>query len=127
MAQVVVNIAGRTYRMACEDGEEPHLTELARIVEEKILALRQGFGEIGEQRIVVMAAITIADEIAAGRRKIAALEAELAAVQAEADASRRRSEAREAQIAASLDGASERLERLAATLARSDAGAEALD
>lgn len=120
MAQVVVTIAGRTYRMACEDGEEDHLTDLARMVEEQIFALKKGFGEIGEQRIVIMAAITIADEIVAGRRKIAALEAELASLRSEDERRGREEAGGEERFARALDDAAARLERLAASLSRQE-------
>jgi hypothetical protein len=58
MPQVVVNIDGKTYRMACGEGEEPHLTALAAEVDRKIAELREGFGQIGDLRLTVMAAIT---------------------------------------------------------------------
>jgi cell division protein ZapA len=77
MSQVNVTIAGRTFRMACGDGEEAHLEGLAVQVDQKITELRLSFGEIGDQRLTVMAAIMIADELAESRRKIAALEASL--------------------------------------------------
>ena len=77
MAQVSVLIAGRTYRMACADGEEDHLKGLASRLDGKIVELRGSFGEIGDTRITVMAAITIADDLSEAERRIAALEAEL--------------------------------------------------
>jgi cell division protein ZapA len=77
MSQVNVTIAGRTFRMACGDGEEAHLEGLAVQVDQKIAELRLSFGEIGDQRLTVMAAIMIADDLAESRRKIAALEASL--------------------------------------------------
>ena len=80
MAQVNVTIAGRPYRMACNDGEEAHLEELARVIDAKIAEMRRAFGEIGDQRLTVMAAITIADEMSEARRKIEALQAEVASV-----------------------------------------------
>ena len=76
MAQVNVRIAGRIYRMACGDGEEGHLTGLAARLDDKIVELRGAFGEIGDGRITVMAALTIADQLAEAERRIAALEAE---------------------------------------------------
>jgi cell division protein ZapA len=76
MAHVTVTIAGRPYRMACADGEEQHLEGLGRQVDEKITELKRSFGEIGDQRITVMAAVTFADELAEANRRIAALEAE---------------------------------------------------
>ncbi|MCB1542387.1 MAG: cell division protein ZapA, partial [Rhodoblastus sp.] len=47
MAQVVVTIAGRTYRMNCEDGQESHIEALAEHVDSKMAGLRTSFGEIG--------------------------------------------------------------------------------
>ena len=56
MAQVNVSINGRQYRMACEDGQEDHLRPLAKALEERIGTLRGQFGEIGDARLMVMAA-----------------------------------------------------------------------
>ncbi len=78
MAQAVVTIAGRTYRMNCGEGEEAHIEGLARLVDSKIADLRGAFGEIGDQRIVVMAALTVADELFAAQKKLADQDAELA-------------------------------------------------
>jgi cell division protein ZapA len=78
MAQVSVTIAGHAYRVACGEGEEDHLQDLARQIDEKIETLKRNFGEIGDQRLTIMAAITIADELAEANRRIAALEAEIA-------------------------------------------------
>jgi cell division protein ZapA len=71
MAQAVVTIAGRTYRMNCDEGEEAHIESLAKLVEAKIETLRGAFGEIGDQRIVVMAALTLADELSAAQKQLA--------------------------------------------------------
>ncbi len=70
MPQVYVTIGGRSYRLACNEGEEPHLEALAKFVDGKIDEMRGSFGEIGDQRIVVMAALTIADELFELRRKV---------------------------------------------------------
>jgi cell division protein ZapA len=126
MAPVVLTIAGRTYRMACDDGEEAQLKELARIVENKILTLRESFGDIGEQRIVVMAAITIADEIAGARKKIAALERDVDDLRAEVEARRLQEAALEDRVAKALDAASRRVETLARELTRADAEPDGL-
>lgn len=78
MAQVTVTIAGRTYRMACNEGEEPHLEALAHQIDSRIEELRGSFGEIGDQRLIVMAGISLADELAEARRRIGELEAQIA-------------------------------------------------
>ena len=77
MAQVSVEIAGRTYRMACADGEEDHLRTLAARFDGKIHMLRGTFGEIGDSRITMMAALTIADQLSEAERRIAELEGEV--------------------------------------------------
>ena len=66
MPQVTVTIAGKAYRMACADGEEAHLAGLAQLFDGKIGEMRRTFGEIGDMRLHVMAAITIADDLAEG-------------------------------------------------------------
>ena len=116
MAAVVVTIAGRTYRMSCEDGEESRLEQLARYVEGKIASMREGFGEIGEQRIIVMAALAIADEAADARGKAQTMEMNLTALRAELDAAQKANTDIEARVAAALDDAATRLERLNADL-----------
>ena len=67
MAQVTVNIDGKAYRMACEEGQEDHLLDLAARFDSYISNLRGSFGEIGDLRLTVMAGIMIMDEL--GRRK----------------------------------------------------------
>ena len=113
MAQVVVTIAGRTYRMACDDGEEARLEHLARDFDTRIAGLRASFGEIGDQRIVVMAALTLADELSEAQRQIAEFNAKLA----EADGSTRSQEVQRAErqhrLAAALGDAAQRIERIA--------------
>ncbi len=112
MAAVIVSIAGRSYRLSCGDGEEPRLEQLARYVEGKILSMREGFGEIGEQRIVVMAALAIADEATDARGKAQAMELDVAALRAELDAARKAAAALEEQVANALEDAARRLEQL---------------
>jgi cell division protein ZapA len=113
MAQVVVTIAGRTYRMACDDGEEARLEHLARDFDARIAGLRGSFGEIGDQRIVVMAALTIADELGEAQRQIADLKGRLT----EADGATRSHEAQSAnkqnRLVSALGEAAQRIERIA--------------
>src|SRR5258708_23589910 len=63
MGQVSVTINGRQYRMACDDGQEDHLTRLAEDLDQRIEQLRTDFGEIGDMRLTVMAALIVADEL----------------------------------------------------------------
>ena len=107
MAQVSVTINGRTFRMACEDGEEPHLIGLADRLNATIDELRGAFGEIGDQRLTVMAAISTLDRLAEVERRVGALETQLAA---------RESVRGEAAVAERLNATAETIERLADAL-----------
>ena len=108
MAHVQVTIAGRSYRMACGEGEEKHLEALAAAFDARISEMRGAFGEIGDMRLHVMAAIMTADELAETRRRVEALEGEVAAMRALASAGVERSERTERQVAQVLNRASER-------------------
>ncbi|WP_020173457.1 cell division protein ZapA [Methyloferula stellata] len=116
MPQVTVTISGHTYRMACAEGEEAHLQGLARSVDEKIEHLKETFGEIGDQRITIMAAITVADELAEAKGKIARLEAEVQNLKANASHVLSNREAWADHIADSLVDAAARIERVAQDL-----------
>ncbi len=116
MAHVQVTIAGRSYRMACGDGEEAHLEELAAGVDAKIAELRGAFGEIGDQRIVVMTAITYADELFEARRRIAALEGEVAGLKHGAETARAGQDGQARELARAVAEAAGRIEKLAAAL-----------
>jgi len=110
MSQISVTINGRQFRMACEDGQEEHLTTLARELDSRIESLRGKFGEIGDTRLTVMAALTIADELGEMGTRVNRLEEELMAVQEAHVATTDRHKAAQASIAASLTSASERIE-----------------
>ena len=116
MAHVSVTIAGRAYRMACGDGEEAHLEALAREVDAKIADLRTSFGEIGDQRITVMAALTYADKLQAVRRKLVTLTDELNRLVARTEEARQAQGEQNEAVAAAVAESADRLERLAAQL-----------
>ena len=63
MAQVDVSVNGQSYRIACEDGQEDRLIDLATMVDEKVLELVNQIGQVGSNRLLVMAALIIADEL----------------------------------------------------------------
>ena len=63
MGQVAIAVNGRSYRFDCGDGEEPRLTELADYVNSRLEALTREHGNVGEGRLLLMAALTIADEL----------------------------------------------------------------
>lgn len=116
MPQISVTIAGRSYRMACGEGEEAHLTGLAGTLDARIAEMRKSFGEIGDMRLQVMAAITIADETAELRGRLAALEAEVVALRESTRSAERERAGDAARAAAGIGQAAERIGRLADAL-----------
>lgn len=75
MAQVDVTINGRVYSIACGDGEEAHLLDLGRTVDERVSELSAAVGQIGDSRLLVMASLLIADQLSEARRQIETLQA----------------------------------------------------
>lgn len=63
MAQVDIAVNGKTYRIACEDGQENRLTELASMVDAHVKDLVDQVGQVGDTRLLVMASLLIADEL----------------------------------------------------------------
>ncbi len=69
MAQITVTIHNRAYQVACEDGQELHVQKLAAYIDRRVteLAAKSGVpgpsGQVTESRLLVMAALLIADEL----------------------------------------------------------------
>ena len=116
MAQVNVTISGKIYRMACDDGQEEHLAGLAGRLNASIEQLRQRFGEIGDQRLTVMAAITFADQYAEAAERLRQIESEIAALEEARAAVVERQAAAEAGVADAIDAVAERVEAMAARI-----------
>ena len=63
MAQVTVTINGRKYEIACDDGQEAHLTRLSQYVDKRVEELVSAVGQIGDARLLVMVSLLVADEL----------------------------------------------------------------
>jgi cell division protein ZapA len=63
MGEVVVKINGRDFPLACADGQEPRTRRLAQYVDGKIAEFSKSLGQIGEARLLLLAALVIADEL----------------------------------------------------------------
>ena len=116
MSQVSVTINGRVYRMACDDGQEDHLTRLARELDARIARLRDSFGEIGDTRLTVMAALMVADELAEAKRSVKSVEQEIESFKEARAVLGDRFEANERVVAEAIENAAERIEQLAHSL-----------
>lgn len=68
MAQLDLLIAGRSYELACRDGEEDHLRKLAALVDAKAIDAAKAMGGLGEVRQLLFAALLLADELTDTRK-----------------------------------------------------------
>ena len=63
MSQITVKVNGRNYEIACDDGQEAHLTRLAQYVDRRVDELIAAVGQVGDARLLVMASLLVADEL----------------------------------------------------------------
>jgi cell division protein ZapA len=116
MAQVTVMIDGKAYRMACEEGQQGHLEDLAARFDRYVGHLKGQFGEIGDLRVTVMAGIMVMDELAEAERKIATLENELAGLRNFREGAAEQQQQSEEAIAAAIGELAARLNGITAKL-----------
>ncbi len=75
MAHVDIRINSRNYTVTCEDGQEDRLRELAEYLGRHVAEIVGDLGQIGEARLILLAGLTICDELLEARARVAALEA----------------------------------------------------
>jgi cell division protein ZapA len=126
MSHINVTINGRQYRMACEEGQEARLLQLAEGFEARIGDLRGRFGEVGDSRLTVMAALTVADELLDAEARIRTLEEEVAALRNVRVAASDRIRATQVAVAAALNSAADRIEKTTQVLNRTVGGGVAI-
>ncbi len=73
MAQIVITINSREYAVACDDGQERYMLQLARILDEKARQLTAGGGQINENMLLAMVGLLVADELTEARKELSAL------------------------------------------------------
>lgn len=122
MAQVTVTINAKSYTLACDDGEEEHLTELAREIDRRVQQLKAELGQADETRLMLMAGLLVADDLALANERIQELEEELAGLKNEflgpesKSATARANAVDENKLAGLLESAARRMEDIAARL-----------
>jgi cell division protein ZapA len=126
MNHINVTINGRQYRMACEEGQEVRLLKLAESLESRIESLRGKFGEIGDARLTVMAALTVCDELVDANNRIRVLEQEVISLRDVRVAASDRVKATQVAVANALNAAADRIEKTAQVLNRTVGGGVAI-
>jgi cell division protein ZapA len=110
MAQVTVTINDRRYNVACDDGQEAHLSRLGAYIDRRVGELVAAVGQIGDAKLLVMVSLLIADELSDAYAEMETLKSggKGAAAAAAADG----------RLGESLEKLSERIESIAASLER---------
>jgi cell division protein ZapA len=126
MSHINVTINGRQYRMACEEGQEVRLLKLAESFEQRIQNLRGKFGEIGDARLTVMAALTVCDELLDASGRIPSLEQELEELRGVRVTAADRARATQSAVANALNSAADRIEKTTQVLNRTIGGGVAI-
>src|SRR5215218_584356 len=107
MAQINVEVNGRPYAVGCEDGQESHLQELAKIFDHQVRQVSQDMGQLGDTRLFLMGALLLADELMDAKNRLAAMQVEVGRLQS--DRSRV-----ETKAVSALENAAAKIEKLAA-------------
>jgi cell division protein ZapA len=118
MSHINVTINARQYRMACEEGQEVRLLKLADSLETRIQSLRGKFGEIGDARLTVMAALTVCDELVDAGNRIRTMEQELSELRDFRNAAVERARMTQTAVVNALNTAAERIEKSTQVLNR---------
>ena len=116
MAQVNLTVNGRVYRMACEDGEEEHVMQLGARFDAAVDELRGALGEIGDQRLMVMAGILMTDRLNDAERRLKRAEQDIRDLKDSRTNSAMRIDSLEERFSESLENAAARIERIAQRL-----------
>lgn len=111
MAQVAVTINGRGYQIACDDGQEEHLRTLAASIDRRVGELVAAMGQVGDNRLLVMASLLVADELSEVSTELKDMKRQIAdGVNASVD-TEKRVEALIDRMAGRIEGVAGRLER----------------
>ena len=116
MPEVNVEINGRKYRMACEEGQQKRLIGLAERFNGHVEQLKGAVGEIGDTRLTVMAGIAVVDELAEAERRIKELQTEVVVLTLAGQEVSAEIEALEEKFAARLSDAAKAIEGVAGAL-----------
>lgn len=117
MGQVSVNLNGRSYLLECGEGEEQHLLALAGTIGEQIEKVKDQFGQIGDDRLMLMAGLMVADELSETRTKLEEVNARLDDFRKDRASVNELVQTAEDRIAATIRAAAERIEALNEVLA----------
>jgi cell division protein ZapA len=112
MGQVTVVLNGRTYRLECGEGEESHLIALAAYLGTHVEDMKRKFGQVGDDRLILMASLLVTDQLWELRREMEQLKGALAAARRDRSVADESAKSTKADLAGRIDAVADRLELL---------------
>ena len=112
MGQVSVTLNGRTYRLECGEGEENHLIALAEYLSSHVDTMKRKFGQVGDDRLILMASLLVTDELWELRRQMQELKTSLAEARRDRSVADESTKSVQADLAQRVSAVAERLEML---------------
>ncbi|MGD0530722.1 MAG: cell division protein ZapA [Methyloceanibacter sp.] len=112
MGQVSVTLNGRTYRLECGEGEEAHLIALSEYLGSHVDTMKHKFGQVGDDRLILMASLMVTDELWEARRQLQEIKANLAELRRDRSAADDTAKTMRADLAETISAAADRLEIL---------------
>lgn len=116
MPLVNIMVNNRAYTVACDEGEEEHLRELGTYVDGKVKQLLESVGQVGDPRLILMAALLITDELHEANSHLETHQKELGVLSGSHDEIHQRLHVTETGASDALEKAARRMEDLAAKL-----------
>ncbi len=112
MGQVSVTLNGRTYRLECGEGEENHLIALAEYLGSHVDTMKRKFGQVGDDRLILMASLLVTDELWELRRQMQEMKSSLAEARRDRSVADNSVKSVQSDLAQRVSAAADRLEML---------------
>jgi cell division protein ZapA len=125
MGQVSVTLNGRTYRLECGEGEESHLIALSEYLGSHIESMKHKFGQVGDDRLILMASLMVTDELWEARRQLQEMKFSMLELRRDRSAADDTAKMVRADLAETISAAADRLEMLNQRFANGGGGGNA--
>jgi cell division protein ZapA len=125
MGQVSVTLNGRTYRLECGEGEESHLIALSEYLGSHVESMKHKFGQVGDDRLILMASLMVTDELWEARRQLQEMKVSMLELRRDRSAADDTAKLVRADLAETISAAADRLEMLNQRFANGGGGGNA--
>jgi|SRR5512135_3875813 cell division protein ZapA len=125
MGQVSVTLNGRTYRLECGEGEESHLIALSEYLGSHAESMKHKFGQVGDDRLILMASLMVTDELWEARRQLQEMKVSMLELRRDRSAADDTAKMVRADLAETISAAADRLEMLNQRFANGGGGGNA--